>query len=123
MRTEVREVFHKGSQVVAEWRDNNGNLCRSIFPESVPVAENGKIFIDAVEEGQPYGIFWEDYIQTRMQPEAIAAKLRNKGIWTMEDLQQKTQVITSVFAEAASLNLQGFRESVLRQRKDDESDG
>lgn len=120
MRTEVREVFHKGAQAVVEWRDSEGNIRRSIFPEDVLIVENGKVFVDAVEEGQPYGYNWEDYIHSRMGPEEIAAKLRNKGIWTLEDLQQKSQVITSVFAEVSSLNLQSFRESVLRQGKDNE---
>lgn len=120
METEVREVFHKGSQVVVEWRDSNGDVHRSIFPEDVVVSQNGRVYVEAIEEGQPYGIDWEDYLQTRMGPDAIAAKLRNKGIWTLEDLRQKTPVITGVFNEVSSLNLQSFKESVLRQGKDDE---
>lgn len=120
MRTEVREVFHKGAQSVVEWQDSEGNIYRSIFPETVLISENGKVFVEAVEEGQPYGIDWEDYIHTKMGPKAIAVKLHNKGIWTLEDFQQKTPVVTSVFNEVASVNLQSFRESVLRQGKDDE---
>lgn len=120
MRTEVREVFHKGAQSVVEWKDKAGNFNRSIFPETALIHENDKVFVEEVQEGQPYGIDWSDYIQTKMGPQAIATKLRNKGIWTLEDLQQKLPTITSVFAEAASVNLQSFRESVLRQGKDDE---
>jgi len=120
MRTEVREVFHKGAQSVVEWRDSDGNLNRSIFPETALIQENGKIFVEAIEEGQPYGVDWADYIHTKMGPKAITAKLHNKGIWTLEDFRQKTPVVTNVFNEAASVNLQGFRESVLRQGKDDE---
>ena len=120
MRTEVVEIFHKGSQSVVEWRSSDGDVYRSIFPESALIQENNKIFVEAVEEGQPYGVDWEDYIHTRMGPKAIAVKLRNKGIWTLDDLKQKSSAVSSVFAEAASVNLQGFRESVLRQGKDDE---
>lgn len=120
MRTAVREVFHKGSQSVVEWQDDDGNINRSIFPESALMVENGTTYVEAVEEGQPYGIDWADYIHTKMGPKAIAAKLRNKGIWTLEDLQKKTPVVTSVFNEAASVNLQSFRESALRQGKDNE---
>lgn len=120
MRTEVTEVFHKGAQSVVEWKDSDGNFNRSIFPETALIQENGKIFVEAVEEGQPYGVDWADYIHAKMGPKAIATKLHNKGIWTLSDLQQKTAVVTSVFNEAASVNAQSFRESVLRQGKDDE---
>lgn len=119
MRTEVREVFHKGSSSVVEWRDGMGDVHRSIFPENALIEENGKFFVEAVEEGQPYGVDWEDYIHTRTGPKAIAILLRNKGIWTLDDLMKKTAVVTSVFNQAASENLQGFRESVLRQGKDE----
>jgi len=120
MRQEVREVFHKGSNSVVEWKDENGDIRRAYFPEIALIHENGKIFVEAIEEGQPYGVDWEDYIHTRMGAKAISTKLHNKGIWTLEDLQTKTPVVTSVFNEAASINLQGFRESVLRKGKDDE---
>lgn len=120
MRTEVREVFHKGANSVVEWRDEDGNVRRAYFPESVLIQENGKTYVEAVEEGQPYGVDWEDFIHARMGPKAIAAKLHNKGIWTLADLQTKTPVVTSVFNEAASVNLQSFRESVLRYGKDTE---
>lgn len=120
MKTEVREIFHKGSQSVVEWKDSNDDFNRAIFPETALIHENGKIFVEAVEEGQPYGVDWADYIHARMGPKVIAAKLRNKGIWTLDDLRQKTPVVTSVFNEAASVNLQSFRDSVLRQGKDDE---
>lgn len=119
MKTEVREVFHKGASVVVEWRDIDGNLHRSIFPESAVITENGVLFVEAVEEGQPYGVAWEDYINTSMGANEIAAMLRNKGIWTLEDYRTKTPVVTAVFSDAASLNAQSFRDSVLRQGKDD----
>lgn len=119
MQTEVREVFHKGSSNVVEWRDSAGDIHRSIFPEIALIADNGKIFVEAVEEGQPYGVDWEDYIHTKTGPKAIAILLRNKGIWTLEDLMKNTATVTSVFNQAASDNLQGFRENVLRQGKDE----
>lgn len=119
METEVREVFHKGSQSVVEWRDENGNVHRSIFPEIALIHRNGSIFVDAVEEGHPYGVDWVDYAQPKMGPEEIAQQLRNRGIWTLDDLVKKTSAVTSVFNEASSINLQSFRESVLRQGKDE----
>lgn len=120
METEVREIFHKGAQSVVEWRDENGDVHRSIFPENALTHRNGAIFVEEVSEGQPYGVDWETYATSYIKPEEIAALLRNKGIWTLDDLRQKTPVVTAVFQEASSLNLQGFRESVLRQGKDDE---
>lgn len=119
MKTEVREIFHKGSSSVVEWRDSDGDAHRSIFPESALIHENGVTYVEAVEEGQAYGVAWEDYIHTRVGPKTIAAMLRNKGIWTLEDYRAKTAVVTNVFNEAASVNAQSFRDSVLQQGKDD----
>lgn len=120
MKTAVREVFHKGSASVVEWRDADGNVHRSIFPENALIKENGVIYVENVEEGQPYGVAWEDHIQASVTPEDVAAMLRNKGIWTLEDYRNRTLAVTSVFNEVTSMNVQSFRDSVLRQGKDNE---
>lgn len=118
MRTKVREVFHKGSAAIVERRDERGNVHRSIFPETEVIEDNGETFVENFEEGQPYGVAWEEHIPC--YPDEIAARLRNKGIWTMDDYRKNTPVITAVFNEVASLNLQGFKDSILRQGKKDE---
>lgn len=119
MRTEVREIFHKGSSSVVEWQDDSGNVNRSIFPSTELVRENNLVFVEDVEEGQPYGVDWEEFIHTKIGPKGIASLLRKNGIWTFEDYARNTRVVTSVFNEACSTNLQHFRETVLRQGKDE----
>lgn len=119
MKTKVTEVFHKGSSVVLEWVDDSDNVKRVIFPEDELIKENGEIFVENVEEGHPYGVDWESYIRTKIGPKGIADLLRKNGIWTFEDYSQNTRVVTSVFNEACSANLQSFRESVLKQGKEE----
>jgi hypothetical protein len=119
MRTLVREIFHKGSVSVVEWRNDNGDVQRVVLPTSELVREHGETFVDDIAEGQDYGVAWEDLIHTKVGPKAIAALLRNAGIWTMEDYARNTRVVTSVFNEACAINFQGFKEAILRQGKDE----
>lgn len=119
MRTKVREVSHKGLSSVVEWEDDSGNLQRSVLPSTQLIKENGEVFVEDVEEGQSYGADWEDFIHTKIGPKGIASLLRKYGIWTLEDYARNTAVVTSVFNEACSANLQSFREAVLRQGKDE----
>lgn len=119
MRTKVREVFHKGPSSVVEWVDDSGNLNRVTLPSTELIIENGEIFVENVEEGQPYGVDWETLIRTKVGPKGIADLLRKSGIWTLEDYGQNTRVVTSVFNEACSANLQGFKEAVLKQGKEE----
>lgn len=118
-RTKVREVFHKGSSSVVEWLDAAGNVKRSTLPSTEIIQEKGELFVEDIEDGQPYGMNWESLIHTKMGPKAISDLLHKHGIWTLEDYAQNTRVVTSVFNEACSANLQSFRENVLRYGKRD----
>lgn len=123
MKTTVRKISHKGSSSLIEWTDDSGNLKRATVPSEELVKEKDSTFtVENVDEGYPYGVAWEDIIHTRMGPKAIADLLRKNGIWTLEDYAQNTAVVTSVFNEACSANLQQFKEAVLnyRDHKEDE---
>lgn len=112
MRTRVKKIFHKGSASVVEWEDSNKHIRRTIIPSTEIVEENGILFVENVEEGPDFGVDWETLIQTEYGPKKIADLLRRRGIWTLEDYASNTPVITSVFNEACSGNLQRFRENV-----------
>jgi hypothetical protein len=116
LKTQVREVSHKGSASLIEWEDDNGNLVRSIVPTDELTNENGIVFVNSPDEGAPYGEQWEELIRAKLGPKGIADLLRKRGIWTYEDFVRNTAVVTGVFNEACSINLQTFREAVrLRQ--------
>jgi hypothetical protein len=119
LKTKVREVSHKGSSSVVEWEDDSGNLNRSILPSTEIIKENGELFVEDVEDGYPYGVDWESLIHTRVGPKGIANLLRKNGIWDLEDYAQNTRVVTSVFNEACTANLQQFKEAVLRHGKEE----
>jgi hypothetical protein len=119
MKTRVREVFSKGLSSVVEWEDGSGYTRRSVFPSTELVTENGEVFVENIEEGQSYGVDWEDYIHTQVGPKGIADLLRKHGIWTLKDYAQNTRVVNSVFQEACTLNFQHFKQSVARQEKDE----
>jgi hypothetical protein len=116
LRTKVTEVSHKGTSSLVEWVDDNGNLNRAIVPTDEVVLEDGEAFVNSPEEGAPYGEAWEDLIRAKLGPKGIADLLRQRGIWSYDDFLRNSAVVTSVFNEACSINLQAFREAVrLRQ--------
>lgn len=116
MKTPVKEVSHKGASSLIEWVDDQGNLNRSIVPTEMVVLEEGQAFVDSPEQGAPYGEQWEELIRAKYGPKGIASLLRERGIWTYDELLRNTAVVTSVFNEACSANLQAFREAArLRQ--------
>lgn len=116
MKTVVRELSHKGSSSIVEWAVD-GVLRRVVVPTDIIVQEaNGDLTVEDIEEGQPYGVAWEELIRTKMGPKGIADLLRKNGIWTLEDYFNNTRAVTSAFNEACSLNLQQFKEAVLGYR-------
>lgn len=123
MKATVRRVSHKGQSSVVEWTDDGGYTRRVVVPSDEIVTEGSELVVEDVEEGYPYGVDWESLIHTKIGPKGIADLLRKRGIWTMEDYANNTAVVTSVFNEASSANLQGFKEAVLRQGRDTNNDG
>lgn len=123
MKTVVRKVSHKGLSSTVEWTDDNGNLRRVVVPSDQIVKEaNGELTVEDVEDGQDYGVSWENLIHTRVGPKGIADILRKNGIWTLEDYAENTRAVTSAFNEACAANLQQFKEAVInfRDKKDEE---
>lgn len=104
---------------VVEWTDDDGVIRRASLPSTELKMEAGEAYVEDIDDGQPYGVQWEDLIHTKMGPKAIADLLRKNGIWTLEDYAQNTRTVTSVFNEACSANLQSFRENVLRQGRNE----
>jgi hypothetical protein len=116
LKTQVREVSHKGQSTLIEWTDSGDNLNRAIVPTDELIIEDGIVFVNNPDEGAPYGEQWEELIRAKLGPKGIADLLRKAGIWTYEDFVRNTAVVTGVFNEACSINLQTFREAVrLRQ--------
>lgn len=124
MRTKVKEISRKGQSSIVEWEDKSGNIIRSIIPTDEVVREvDGSLYVEDVEDGFFHGIEWESLIHTVMGPKAIANLLRKRGIWTIEDYAKNTAIVTSVFNEACSANLQSFKEAVLRQGRGESNNG
>lgn len=112
MRTKVTEISHKGSSSVVQWLDDSGNIYRSIFPTTELIHENEDVYVENVEEGQPFGENWEDFFHTKIGPKGVALLLRKHGIWTLEDYASNTAVVTSVLNQAAAENNQSFKQNV-----------
>lgn len=123
MKTVVREIFSKGPSSVVEAVDSDGVPHRFVVPSTLVVKEaNGELTVEDIEEGQPYGVAWENLIHTRLGPKGIADLLRKNGVWTLEDYFNNTRDVSSTFNEACTVNLQQFKEAVLNYRDHKEED-
>lgn len=113
MRTQIKEISHKGSSSVVEWIDSVGNVNRSVLPSTEIINENGKLYVEDPDEGAFYGVHWESLFSVIIGPKEVAALLRKRGIWTVEDYASNTSVVTNVLNEMCSVNRQQFQEAVL----------
>lgn len=81
---EVREVGHTGDVALVEWRDADGRLRRCRLPQAEVV--DGKVSIEALEMGVPYGLPLEEMIAFPT-PAQVAEEFHRLGLWTLEDVE------------------------------------
>lgn len=84
---EVKIVARKGNSTLIEWVDN-GKYYRGILPSS---SIRGDGFVTKTELGRaaPYGVPWEEVVKLKATSEDLAQALRQRGIWTAQDLQER----------------------------------
>lgn len=84
MRIKVKTIRRHGQSVLVEWADADG-LRRATIPMTEIV--NDAVDSVSLEHGIPYGIPWETCPLPEVTPAMIAHELRNRGIWTLSDLE------------------------------------
>ena len=94
---QVRVVDTKKDVVLAEWAES-GKLRRAMLP--IRSIESGAVAADVLEQAIPYGQAWEDEEFPAVDAEALANELRREGIWTGEDLLQRTHLARAAIQRA-----------------------
>lgn len=93
----MKTVFTNGGLAMVE---ENG------YRYIVPVEEQGNL--EAVLRGIPYGLPWEEIIEgvgLRATPQSIAAALRQRGIYTAQDLRANIAAAQGAIMSAYGLDL------------------
>lgn len=89
----VRIVRKKGQSALVEWDD--GCLHRAYVP--VSVLDDSQCPEDVLEEAPAHGVPWELLLDlSEVTPEAVADKLRRRGIWTAEDAHVQSRALLTI---------------------------
>lgn len=79
---EVKVIVRNGPVVVVQWATKD-DVARAWVPAEA--VQNGKVSQQTLQEGQPYGVRWEEFL-VRVEPVDVARALRRQNIWTVTDL-------------------------------------
>jgi len=110
----VKIVQQKGQAALVEWIAENG-AHRATIPTSAII--KGQVASDELEYGIPYGEPWEELIELHATPATLAAELRRRGIWTVEDLQNNAEVARGAIMDAYGCELAHLLRAVKRREE------
>ena len=80
----VRLVVRKSESALVEWIDSDGHYQRAFVPADC--VKDGMADKKDLEQGIPFGIVWEKYIEIEATPESVANELRRQGAWLLQDI-------------------------------------
>jgi mannose/fructose/N-acetylgalactosamine-specific phosphotransferase system component IIB len=80
---EVKVIQRRGQMALVEWVDQ-AMLKRGFVP--VDEVRNDIVKKTVLNRAAPYGVPWEEIVKLDATPEMLAQNLRQRGIWTVEDL-------------------------------------
>ena len=89
---------------------------RSTVPSAV--IQKRRVPTAELKRGIPYGEPWEDLIELHATPETLAAELRRRGIWTVEDLQENAEVARGAILSAYGCELAHLLRAVKERREE-----
>ena len=89
----VRVVERKGESALIEWDD--GRLHRAYVPAKALCGSQCPK--DVLEEAPAHGVPWELLLDfSDITPDAVADKLRRRGIWTTEDAHTQSRMLLTI---------------------------
>lgn len=98
----VKIIQQSGTIVLAEWIDN-GMPYRGIMPAEA--MEGEYVSEDELDRAIPHGSPWEE-IELDATSEKLARNLRMAGIWTVEDLRKKPEIVNGVLLATYGVDYQ-----------------
>jgi len=111
----VKIIKRQGQAALVEWTDD-GVTRRSTVPSAV--IQKRRVPTAELKRGIPYGEPWEDLIELHATPETLAAELRRRGIWTVEDLQENAEVARGAILSAYGCELAHLLRAVKERREE-----
>ena len=94
---QVRTIETGKEVMLVEWAEG-GKLHRAMLP--IGSVELNTVAADVLTQAMTYGQTWEDEDFPAVDAEVLANELRREGIWTPEDLLQKTHLARAAIQRA-----------------------
>jgi len=89
----VHIVKAKGESALVEWDD--GRIHRAYVPAKA--LRGSQCPKDVLEEAPAHGVPWELLLDlSGVTPDAVADKLRRRGIWTTEDAHAQSRMLLTI---------------------------
>ena len=98
----VKIVSHQAHSVLVEYFDN-GMPKRCVLPAQVMTGEY--VSQKELDRGVEFGAPWDE-IGLDATPEKLCANLRNAGVWTVDDLRRKPEVVIGVLQATYGVDYQ-----------------
>ena len=73
--------------------------------------DSANVFFETLHAGIPYGEPWEVHPLGQSGSDTIASALRNRGIWTLQDVRAHVQEVKAALQEAYSADLKYLLDS------------
>lgn len=91
---QVKVISHKGHSALVEY---DGGNKRAYIPRDK--LDGDRIAQEELDKGVRYGLEFERLITCSATPEAIAAELKRRGVWTYDNLCQKPHAVHKAFMQ------------------------
>jgi len=105
----VTVIIRRDDWRLVEWRDGAGLLQRSWMTEDQIIEEgNGYAMVADPKVGLPYGFDFAQVPVRKFTAAELSAELRNRGIWTLEDVRNNPQAAVASLLTLAGLTYSSF---------------
>ena len=103
---EAKVIARQNGLMLIEWQSGNEPSRAWVTPDMI-VSESGRsATVRHPEGGIPYGVDWAALVNTQVDADEIARRMRQAGLWTVEDLQQRSNAARGVILAVAGEILQ-----------------
>lgn len=103
----VRIIQRKNDLVLVQWEDKHNILRRNWVEQSSLVGESGhSAQVADPARGHPYGVeFWRLIREMRATPKDFDRELKQRGIWTVEDVRLRPQEVVGALIATYGVDL------------------
>lgn len=102
----------RGESALVEFR-KAGKLKRVI----IPAAEaSNQMDPDILEMGIPYGLPWESIVTLSVTSETLAERLREAGLWTVEDINANPRAVYGALQAAYGVDLAAILQAAANHK-------